>query len=563
MTSAPPSYFPAALSDERGRLRRQVLWLIGTRLLVATLLLGGTLLLAVDDESGYTAFTPRALITLIAATFAASAVFAWWANTDRYLPTNLVAQIGWDVALTTGLVYLTGGAGSVFSTLYGISVLSSAIIVAPRVGLLTAAASLALYLSVSFLIHAGQLGVPPDQTSRLYRLSTTELGAALLSNLFGMTLVAVLSANLAARLRRAGEGLKLAQARTTMLSLLNDDIVRSIASGLLTVDLKGRIRTVNPAGASILKTDPDDAAGRRVSEYLEVDLEERGRGEATANRADGSEFPVGFTTSPLVAADGEVSGTLVVFQDLTQLRDLEAKAEQSERLAALGRLAAGLAHEIRNPLGSIAGSVELVKDSGELSDEDKHLLSIVGREVDRLNELVTTMLELGRPSEPTPATVDVRQLVLEVARVARMSPLAQEVEIDLDLPEDGVELLADPDQLKQVVWNLLRNALQVSPPGAQVCLAVHADPNHVNIDVIDQGRGVSSVDRDRIFELFHTSRSGGVGLGLALVQHIIDRHGGTVTVLSQTEIGATFRVALPKNSPLTGRVSSVPSLPLH
>jgi two-component system sensor histidine kinase PilS (NtrC family) len=234
-----------------------------------------------------------------------------------------------------------------------------------------------------------------------------EVGFAILRNLIGLALVSLLANNLSTRLRRTGGELRQASESAATLARLNDDIVRSITAGLLTTDIDEKIRTVNPYGASMLGADLKALIGLPLRTILPalVALPKRTssqdilRQETTARRPDGSTFPVGFTRTPLISFDGETLGGLVVFQDLSEVAALRETAERAERLAALGRLAASLAHEIRNPLGSISGSVQIVHESN-LIEEDKRLLGIVLNEVDRLNDLVTTMLDLSKPRTP-------------------------------------------------------------------------------------------------------------------------------------------------------------------
>ncbi len=372
------------------------------RLAIATIVLGGTLLLA--DHANPDAFTPRALYALIVAAYASSAASALAiARHPVRLARIAAAQIATDLMLASGLVYLTGGAGSGFTFLFGVTVLVASLVGSGRSASLVAGLTLVLYVTIALGLSTGWLPGPPDQVAADYGLQGAELANALLRNLVGLVVVGGLAATLADRLGHARSELDRATESAAGYARLHEDVVRSLASGLVTLDGEDRIRTANPAAASLLgAASADLLLGEPVRRYLDS-MSSSERSEGQARRHDGSTFPVGFTRAPLRSADGTVQGAIVIFQDLTELSALRRKAERADRLAVLGSLAAGLAHEIRNPLGSIAGSVELVRDAATLDAEDRGLLDAVLRETDRLNELVTTMLEVGRagPAERT------------------------------------------------------------------------------------------------------------------------------------------------------------------
>lgn len=521
------------------------------RLLVATFLLGGTLFLAVEPDRGYDTFTARHLLLLIAGTYAVSLGFTLWLARGGSLRALASLQLTWDLVLVTGLVYVSGAAASVFTFLYGIAILMAAIIVGARATQATAVASILLYVVIGTCVANGWLPHPPDQEPARYLLDAESTGFAIMSNVVGLTVVTLLASNLAARLRRAGGELKRAEENVASLARLNDDIIRSLTSGLVTTDLDGRVRTVNPAGAAMFGTTPEELVGRPIASLLPVSDElppgpaATTREDGMARRPDGTSFPVGYTRTPLVGAEGNVTGTLLTFQDLTEIAELRAAAERAERLATLGRLSAGLAHEIRNPLSSISGSVQLVRES-EVDEEDRRLLGIVLDEVERLNELVTSMLQVGRPRSPVRSSRELGGLVRDVVEMAQAGPAkGSRVRIAYTAPPSPVEAFIDGDQVRQVVWNLLKNALQASPPGGEVAVTVGERQGMATVEVRDQGPGVDEETRARLFETFYSSRPHGVGLGLALVKQIVEQHGGAVEVDSESGRGAVFRVRFP------------------
>lgn len=222
----------------------------------------------------------------------------------------------------------------------------------------------------------------------------------------------------------------------------------------------------------------------------------------------------------------------------------EDRAEKAERLAALGRLAAGLAHEIRNPLSSIAGSIELLRTGGSLAPEDQKLCEIIQRETSRLNDIVSDMLELSRRREPTRTRFDLAAAVRDLATLASRSGRGVDVRVRCDVP-DEVPVEADPDLMRQVVWNLLRNAVQASSAGDEVLVRVTASGDEATLSFVDRGPGIAPDARERLFDAFFTTRSHGIGIGLAVVKQIVDDHRFSLDVESRENQGTTFSVRLP------------------
>jgi two-component system sensor histidine kinase PilS (NtrC family) len=540
---------PATAPDERSELRKRLAWLTGGRLLVATLLLGGTLLVSLREEHGAQDFTPRFLLSAIVATYLACLAFALWLPRTTRLDRVATSQIGWDLALTTALVYVGGGAASGFAFLYGAAVLLAALVVGTQAARLTTVGSLVLYVTLALSLTNGWLEHPPDQPAARYVLSAADATFTVLVNILGLLLVAFLASNLAARVRQAGGKLLEATAQAAELARLNEDILRSLSSGLLTTDTDGVIRTINRAGLEIFRISPAAIIGEPVDRFF-IDasstVAEQARREGGGRRMDGTVFPLGFSNTPLVNSQGERTGELYLFQDLTELVELRQTAQRAERLAALGRLAAALAHEIRNPLGSISGSVQLVRDSGTLEQEDHKLLGIVLREVDRLNGLVNTMLQVSRTPSPQRMRTPLVALTSEVVEVARRDHRSAGTSIAVRCPQHEMFASIDGDQIKQVIWNLLSNALTHAPSGSLVQIEVRGDGNAVVWSIEDEGPGVPTEARGQLFDMFYSKRPHGVGLGLALVEQIVRAHGGDVQVVSPPGQGAKFEVRLPR-----------------
>jgi two-component system sensor histidine kinase PilS (NtrC family) len=518
---------------------------------VATVLLGATMYLALDAiRYGY--FTPTFILILISAIYGSSIVFGVWLLRGRDEHSVAAAITTLDVLLITGLVYLTGGAGSIFSFLYGAQILTAALTLGSNAAYYTAAASLTCYFVQALALNLGWLPPPPDQPLSQYLLSSRDFQLALVSNMVGIAAVALLATNLARRAQVAGARLIVAEQSAARLERLNDDIVRSIGSGLITADDDGIILGINPAAQDILRDRHGALMGRPLSsilpDFANVPRDEPPkRADAVGRRADGSEFVMGYTLSTLVDANGNPSGLLLSFQDLTEIKTLRDQAERARQLAVLGQLATGLAHEIRNPLSSISGSVEMVREGNALSPEDARLLGIVISEVERLNSLVTTMLQVGRPTQIETERLDLRSIVSEVVAIARGETSSSNgLRIEEIAPHEPVMARVDPDRMRQVVWNLVKNAVQASPYRGKVEVRTGRNQDgRPFLEVADEGPGISHDGRERLFDMFYSGRSHGVGLGLALVKQIIDQHGGQIDLVDRAGRGACFRVTLP------------------
>jgi len=564
-SAAPPraraSVVPAAPEDESDT-RRIAAWLAG-RLAVASLLLGGHLL---STSTRARSFSGAGVSWLIVATYAATLLSALAlrqsfrdqgdpARSARRLAWLAGAQIVLDLGLEAVLLWLNGGVTSAFSFLFGVTILAAAVLVGPGAARGAAVGAVTIYVSLSVATSIGWLPVPPDQDPTRYVLAEAPNGFALLRNVVGLSAISVLANYLAARQRRTRSALARAAENVEALERLNENIVLSITAGLLTTDEAGLVRTANPAARTLLGANAAELTGRSVDDFFSPLIEEVApatRAETVARRLDQTTFPAGYTRTSLHDASGQRLGGLIVFQDLSEVHSLRESAARAERLAQLGRIAAGLAHEIRNPLGSISGSVQLVSESPELAEEDRKLLGIVITEADRLDELVATMLQLGRPSAPLRDEHDLNAIVRDVVEMARVETARTgAANIAIEIQEQPVCITVAGAQSRQVVWNLLKNALQATRAGGTVTVATRlTDDGFGVLEVRDEGPGVSRESLPQLFEVFYTQRARGTGLGLALVKQIVDAHGAQIDaaprgLTTPGNPGTTFRVTFP------------------
>jgi two-component system sensor histidine kinase PilS (NtrC family) len=340
---------------------------------------------------------------------------------------------------------------------------------------------------------------------------------------------------------------------------LHERIVESIRSGLVTTDLQGRIYTFNAAAEEITGYRERDVRGQdasvffgEIQEHITASLHAAETGEASPRfetyclTAEGLRLRLGFSMSPLFAETGETTGMVITFQDLTQIRTLEETNRRQDRLAAIGRMAASIAHEIRNPLAAMRGSIQMLRSEMKNDGSQTELMEIILRESDRLNTIITDFLSYARPRSLIQSKVDVGDLLHQTFALMRHSPEINENQsIEEQLPEKPLVLDADSGQLKQVFWNLARNALQAMPQGGTLRATVEMNSNdRVRISFADTGRGMSPEQVEHLFEPF-SSTTGGTGLGLSIVYQIVRDHGGTINVRSMEGQGTTITVELP------------------
>jgi two-component system sensor histidine kinase PilS (NtrC family) len=369
---------------------------------------------------------------------------------------------------------------------------------------------------------------------------------------------ALLGSYLAESLTHAGRRLAEAAVEVADLRELNQLIVNSIQGGLMTTDRDGRVLHLNAFGEGILGRGGYAVRGLALREVLETPL--LGRAELQARAAhralarmeltyphpDGRRLELGVSVTPLAAGDTSPGGYLVAFQDLTDIRRLEQEVRTKEKLAAVGEMAAQLAHEIRNPLGSIRGSAQVLMAETGLGEEQGRLLDIISRESVRLSETLNRFLYEVRPSSRTKGPVDLCPLVEETVTLLRNgAELRPEHEVRFEADEGPHVCLADADQIRQVVWNLARNALEAMPEGGRLEVRVRREGGEVVLSVRDQGRGMRRDEQGRMFEPYQTSRAMGTGLGLAIVFRIVRDHGGDIEVRSAPQQGTDIEVRLP------------------
>jgi two-component system sensor histidine kinase PilS (NtrC family) len=538
-------------------LKRKLASLIATRALVSTLLLGGATVMQVRAPGS---FPVDPFFLLIALTYALAIVYAvtlHLVDRHRWL---IDLQLTCDAIIVSAFISLTGGVTSLFSLLYILPIVAGSIVGFRRGGLLVATLSAIIfsglvalqYLTADGLLHLAWLPVAP---STLPSRSVAQY--IVLLNLFGFFGVAMLSGSLAEGVRSAGARLEHASTQIADLQALNQHVIDSLPSGLLTTDPAQRILTFNHAAETICGLPFQSVVGRPVATVMQlpeglVTALNHGLVGASARRLefkhkrpDSREIDIGLSATHLETPGGR-AGYLITFQDLTDVKKLENDARMRQRLAAVGEMAAGIAHEIRNPLASMSGSIQILRQELPLTVEQEQLMDIVLRESERLNTTIKSFLAYARPQRFSVTRFDLRRAVNDAALLLRnSSEVLEGHSIEVDVPPHEVWYEADEGQIKQIVWNLATNGLRAMPNGGRLRLTAAEEKGGVVLTVHDEGIGIPSDEIDTLFQPFHGSFAKGSGLGLAIVHRTVTEYKGEIEIMSRKGMGTRVSVHLP------------------
>ena len=545
--------------------RRRLVWLIGTRVVVSTLLMGSAVIFQVNAP-GSLPIDP--FFFLIGLTYCLSVIYAVTLNyVDRH-PWLIALQGAGDVLICTAFIYFTGGITSYFQLLYVLPILGATAVRKSRGASQLALLSAMLYGVLVLHQYSGASGYIGGVFVADVRPLLPPLRVAIFTvaaNAMAFVSVAWLAGSLAERLERADQGLAVASTALADLQAFNEHVIESLTSGLVTTDRRGHVLSMNRAAEQIVGVSSFDARGRLAAEILQAPEEFaaglaadlRGahslRADYTCRMAGGRRSEIGLSAARLVTPDGP-AGYLLTFQDVTEIRRLEREARKQQRLAAVGEMAAGIAHEIRNPLASMRGSIQVLRSELTLTDEQASLMDIVLRESDRLNGTIRSFLSYARPQAAVPTPVDLVRVLNEAATLLRNSPeLKPGHRVEVEGPPGGLVVQADEPQLRQVVWNLATNGLRGMPDGGPLRLiAQPGAPGEEGaaLVVADEGVGIPAEQLDTLFQPFQGSFGQGSGLGLAIVHRIVQDHRGEVAIESEVGRGTRVTVRLPAVPPV-------------
>ncbi|MEY4705800.1 MAG: hypothetical protein RL042_2005 [Nitrospirota bacterium] len=542
-------------------LRTRLYWLVGLRVALVTLMLGLSLLFQVTKGGRVETF-----YTLIIVTYALtipSALLLRALTAPAALTIFFGVQVGIDFLLETVLVARTGGVESPFAVLYVVTVAVASLVPRRRVGLFAACSCIILFGLLTNVQLYGLIEgwLPPSRLTAPETFQTFGVYA------LALLVVGILGGVLADRLQRADQSLREKEQGLSRLQLFHENIVHSISSGVFTADVTGRITSFNPAAQEATGYTVAQVAGRPWYEIFNWHPDQESgepfggalssttRFEVECKRADGNRLILGMTLSPL-SEQGAQAGLVGVFKDLTQIRDLEEEMRRKDWLASLGEMSAGMAHEIRNPLGALAGAMQMLRKDATGDEIDCRLMDIAIREATRLDNIITEFLQYARPPALNLAEHDINKVLAETLDLIQHEARTRaNIKIMTFLATGMLVAQVDQDQLRQVFWNMATNAFEAMPDGGQLTISTscrQVDVGGRKGDVIeiafqDTGEGIPQENLDKIFLPFFTTKREGSGLGLAAVHRIVDLHGGWIKVESHERQGSRFVVCMPRS----------------
>jgi two-component system sensor histidine kinase PilS (NtrC family) len=536
-----------------GRLK----WLFLFRLITNTFLTGTIILIYITGRvPAFLEYWSNAVVIAMIICFGLSVVYYQLMPLFFGTRVQILTQIAGDTFLASVLIVLTGGVDSAIAFVLIMVVINSSFLGGFKISIIGATLSAAAWAGIVDLHYYGYL---PGMPALGETMTATELALTILVNCGATYLVAILGGYLSSQLEFSSQALETSQASFDRLSELNDSIIQSIDAALITTDKHGRILSINRPGCKILKVSFDEVRGQpwlrffpelneSVPESELRSLLSEGVTVTHTRPSDRLELVLEISMMDLMDSDNESWGQLLVLQDKTALSRMQAEIKRSEHLAALGELAAGLAHEIRTPLAAMSGSWNMMNNHNLSQEDQKKLIVIIGREMDRLGTLVNDFLAYARPSVGNPQAIDLNHLINDQLHVFR-SWKGEEVIITRELAEIP-QVYFDYSQLTQVIFNLLQNAIEAAVPMRTLSLVVSTRlsedrPGYVTLSVQDNGRGIPEDKIKNIFQPFYTTKPKGTGLGLATVWGLIRKGKGFIKVTSDQIVGTVFTINLP------------------
>ncbi|MEO5859313.1 MAG: ATP-binding protein [Pyrinomonadaceae bacterium] len=531
-------------------LKQRVLMLIIGRLVAIFLLLVSSWIW----YSGSTEFTlqsiPQSTLFIFIISVGLTVVYFFLLRISSLIRWQVRFQFFIDALLITWLIWRTGDLTSPYITLYIVLISVSSVFLRPQSTILMAFICIVLFCGLAILTgftYIDSFGLPQTRAKIVQILSFHAVA---------FFVVGLLASRLADR-QKSGDELREATKNLASLRALHERIIESIRSGLIVTDLDGTIFTFNTAASEITGYTPVQVIGSSIFDLMpgirtslaDASLESsevQSRYESDLTTPDGFVVRIGYSVARLFSEENESTGYILTFQDLTEIRSMEESVRRKDRLAAVGRVGAGLAHEIRNPLGAMRGAIQVLESSMPPNSIQTDLMGIILRESDRLNSIITNFLSYAKPKVGNYSEIDLRDAIRDTVTLLRHSPDVKETHtITENLSNQPIFVSADQTQIQQVFWNLTRNAIQAMPDGGDLKISLdHGIGDRARIVITDTGKGMPPEQVEQLFEPFSKSTTGGTGLGLSIVYQIIRDHNGTINVRSAEEEGTTITIEL-------------------
>ncbi len=486
-------------------------------------------------------------------------------KSTKNLKINIYAQALCDIVIVTALVYVTGGIESVYSVLYQLVIIYSALFLGRKGGLVAASACSLLYgLMLDFEYYTV---LPVYGSATIYNYSAGYVLSRIFIHVVSFYIVALLVSFVVEQEKRSRSLLTEKESEFDRLDLFHKSIIENVNAGIITTDLMGNIKSFNRTAAEISGYTLSEVKDRPIDDFFPGIFEMMGkvkgentkgnltkRGEIVVSDRNNREIVLGFSVSSLMSSSDERIGDIVIFQDLTATKDMEKEVEKSKNLALIGEMAAGLAHEIRNPLTAVSGSIQLLRRNLDLDETDSRLMNIILRGRDQLENLISNFLLLARPNMNDRVEMALETVMDEVIESLRYSPEWNDETRVKTQYGNTPEIFGNRTEIKQMIWNLVLNAVQAMPDGgtlnvkAEEIVSDDGKPS-VEICISDTGHGIEKDNEERIFTPFYTTKERGTGLGLAIANRIAESHGGKIRIWSEVGKGTFCRVRLPLRSP--------------
>ncbi|MDO9565946.1 MAG: ATP-binding protein [Candidatus Desulfaltia sp.] len=530
-------------------LKRRIQWLMFFRVVIATFLLGIATFIRIKagESSSQTAYAPIYFIVALTYLFSFACLFI--PKTIKNIRVNIYLQSLLDVLLITGLVYVTGGIESIYSVLYPLVIIYSSLFLAGRGGLISASACSIFYGLLLDLEYYG-IVIPIYQWGYNYDRDAGYVFSRIFVHIISFYIIALLTNYAVKQEQKTRKLLVEKESAFDQLDLLYKSIIESVNTGILTVDLHGNIKSFNTEAEKITGFLHSEIINKKIDDIFPVlskMLNKKGQWKAgdRFEVADSGKI-LGCSVSPLVDGNREKIGNILIFQDLTVIKEMEAQIQKNKRLAFVGEMAAGLAHEIRNPLASISGPIQMLSKDLKLDETDRRLMQIILNGKDRLESFVKDFLLLARPKRSERKDIDVKAIIDDVLESLHFNPEWSEyIEVIRNLCDQN-NIYGNKAEIRQVIWNLILNAVQAMPEkGILKIETTSNEKKYLEILISDNGCGIEAKDQDKVFEPFYTTKKNGTGLGMAIVNRIVESHMGKITIKSKPGKGTDCIISLP------------------
>ncbi|MBN2515141.1 MAG: PAS domain S-box protein [Deltaproteobacteria bacterium] len=557
-----------AYNNENQELRLR--WLMLSRVAIVSFLLGIAAFIQVKGTESLSPVSLYSVYLLIGITYFLSLFYAYLLNKNNNIEFNVNIQSLFDIVLITVLVFVTGGIESIYSMLYPLVIIYSVLFLGKRGGILIASTGGILY---GLLIDLEFYNViqPIYNVGHIYNSSAGYVFARIFIYIVSFYIIAILTSYLVEKEKTARVLLSEKESAFDQLDLLHRSIIESIDAGIMTIDLQGFIKSFNRAAERITGFSFSEIRNKNIGEILKnlIDIidgesEEGGdsvwgadrkpqkRYETTITAKDGHPVILGFSHSNLMDGKSKKIGQILIFQDLTSKKEMEREVEKNKRLAFIGEMSAVLAHELRNPLASLSGSIQILQRDLELEGTDQKLMDIILRGKDQLENLAKDFLLLARPNPGNRTTINVKKIIHTIVESDRCGPDWNDPITIEEEWGDWNNVYGNEVEIRQALGNIVMNALQSMPEGGILKIKtdtlVTQDKEFLQINIEDTGIGIGKEHHDKILEPFYTTKETGTGLGLAIVNRVIESHGGNFTIDSKLNEGTQCIILLPIDS---------------